>query len=119
MLSCTPKPGKSLYEYVFEKLALIHKLKLPISDEDKVNLILGGIDDEQIKFAVEATKIKNPAVLASYFKTVDNKKMQNSQASGSNVSGRARKDLTNDFKASGFERNKNPCYQWSSQKRSY
>lgn len=71
MMACVPKPGASLYEYLFEKLSLIHKLKIGLSDEDKVNLIMGGINDERIRFSVETANIRNPAVLASHFKTME------------------------------------------------
>lgn len=71
MMQCRPSTKHTLYEYVFIKLSLIHKLKLPLSGEDQVNLIMGGIDDQQIKFAVETAGIKEPHVLATHFKSLD------------------------------------------------
>lgn len=68
MLQCKPKSSRDLYAYVFEKLALIYKMKIPLSNIDKVNLIMGGIDDPQIKFSVEAAGIVDPAILAKHFK---------------------------------------------------
>jgi hypothetical protein len=68
MMDCKPKARQSLYEYTYEKLALIHKLKLPISGADQVNLIMGGINDKQIRFTVEAAGIKSPSELAKHFR---------------------------------------------------
>ena len=68
MLNYTPQPQQSLYAYCFEKLALINKMKIPLSDADKVNLIMGGIENKQIRFSVETSQITNPAKLAGYFK---------------------------------------------------
>jgi len=73
MLKCVPQLNQGLFEYCFEKLALINKMKLPISDDDKVNLIMGGIKDPQIKFSVETSEISDPAKLARFLKTFDEK----------------------------------------------
>lgn len=70
MLQYKPNPEQSLYEYTFAKLTLIHKMKLPLKDSDKVNLIMGGIDDPQIKFSVETAGIKDPAILARHLRTI-------------------------------------------------
>lgn len=77
MLSCTPKTNQGLYEYTFEKLALINRMKIPLSDSDKVNLIMGDINDNQIRFSVETSEIKNPARLARYLKIFDDNKTSN------------------------------------------
>lgn len=71
MLDCVVRGKHSLYEYTFEKLALIQKLKLPITGADQVNLILGGIPDDQVKFSVEMSGITDPSQLASHFKVLD------------------------------------------------
>lgn len=71
MMQCVAHPNQSLYAYTFEKLSLIQKLKLPLSGEDQVNLILGGISNEQIKFSVETAGITEPSDLARHFKTLD------------------------------------------------
>lgn len=71
MMQCVARPNQSLYAYTFEKLSLIQKLKLPLLGEDQVNLILGGISNEQIKFAVETAGIKEPSDLARHFKSLD------------------------------------------------
>jgi hypothetical protein len=71
MMDCKPQANQSLYEYVFQKLALIHKLKLPLVGADQVNLIMGGIEDQQIKFAVNAAGINEPHLLAAHFKTFE------------------------------------------------
>jgi hypothetical protein len=68
MMDCKPKARQSLYEYTYEKLALIHKLKLPLSGADQVNLIMSGINDKQIRFTVEAAGIKSPSELAKHFR---------------------------------------------------
>lgn len=73
MLNCVPARNETLYEYAFEKLALINKMKIPLTDGDKVNLIMGGIQDEQIRFSVETSEISNPAKLARYLKIFDEK----------------------------------------------
>lgn len=70
MLACKPKSHNDMYEYVFEKLTYIHKMRIPLTDADKVDLIMGGIDDPQIKFAVEVAEIKDPAILARHFRTI-------------------------------------------------
>lgn len=71
MMACVAKPNQSLYEYTFQKLALINRLKIPLSNEDQVNLIMGGIADKQIQFSVETADIKEPSRLASHFKVYD------------------------------------------------
>jgi hypothetical protein len=70
MMSRVPLSNESLYEYVYHKIALIHKLKIPLSGEDHVNLIMGGIKDEQIKFSVETAEITEPSVLANHLQTL-------------------------------------------------
>jgi hypothetical protein len=70
MFACVPKAHQSLYEYAFEKLALIHQLKIPLSSEDQVNLIMGGIADDNIKFTIEAAGIRDPNTLISHLKTL-------------------------------------------------
>jgi hypothetical protein len=73
MMACVPGRSERLYEYVYRKLALIHKLKLPINDEDKVNLIMGGINDDQVKFSVGTAGITDPHELANHLKILDMK----------------------------------------------
>jgi hypothetical protein len=68
MMDCKPKARQSLYEYTYEKLALILKLKLPLYGADQINLIMGGINDKQIRFTVEAAGIKSPSELAKHFR---------------------------------------------------
>ncbi|KYB26212.1 hypothetical protein TcasGA2_TC033893 [Tribolium castaneum] len=70
MINYVPEEGQSLYEYVYKKLALIRKLKLPLTDEDKVNLIMGSIQDQQIKFVVETANIKSPQELANHLRNL-------------------------------------------------
>lgn len=91
MLSCVPKPNQSLYEYAFNKLSLINRMKIPLSDADKVNLIMGDIKNNQIRFSVETSEITNPAKLARYLKIFDGKNafdnaFQNVQPSTSSAS---------------------------------
>jgi hypothetical protein len=73
MMACVPGRSERLYEYVYRKLALIHKLKLPINDEEKVNLIMGGINDDQVKFSVGTAGITDPHELANHLKILDTK----------------------------------------------
>jgi hypothetical protein len=68
MMACVPGRSERLYEYVYRKLAFIHKLKLPINDEDKVNLIMGGINNDQVKFSVGMAGITDPHELANHLK---------------------------------------------------
>ncbi|KAJ8968556.1 hypothetical protein NQ314_002220 [Rhamnusium bicolor] len=70
MLQYKPQPQQSLFEYTFAKLALIHKMNIPLQDNDKVNLIMGGVNDAQIRFSVEAADIKDPTVLARHLRTI-------------------------------------------------
>jgi hypothetical protein len=73
MMACVPGRNERLYEYVYRKLTLIRKLKLPISDEDKVNLIMGRINDHQVKFSVGMVGITDPHELANHLKILDTK----------------------------------------------
>ncbi|KAH0821234.1 hypothetical protein GEV33_001557 [Tenebrio molitor] len=57
MIDCTANKYDTYYEYHFAKLALIHKLKLPISQGDQVNLVMGGLEDKRIKIAIETSNI--------------------------------------------------------------
>lgn len=75
MVMCVAKNNQSLYEYAFEKLAHINKLKISLTDEDKVDLIMGGINNKQIQFSVETAGIKDPSKLASHFKIYDSSSM--------------------------------------------
>lgn len=63
-----PKIGSSLYEFYFAHTAKINKLRVNFSNSDKVSLIIGAINDENITSAVEAAGIKEPNLLASYLK---------------------------------------------------
>jgi hypothetical protein len=50
------------------KLSMINSLKLNFDDRDVINLIMGGIDNNNIKFAVQTANIVNPGQLATYLK---------------------------------------------------
>lgn len=63
-----PENSTSLYEFHFNHLAKINKLRVKFSDADKVSLILGAINDENITTAVEAAGITDPNLLAAYLK---------------------------------------------------
>jgi hypothetical protein len=76
MMACTADRYLKLYDYHFAKLALIHKLRLPINDENQINLILGGIMDEQIKICVEASNICGVERLGAYFKILDEERIK-------------------------------------------
>lgn len=71
MLMFHPKPDKTLFEYCFEKLALIKKMNLNLSGADEVNLIVGGLNDCNIKFAVKAANIDDPSKLAVYLRSFE------------------------------------------------
>lgn len=72
MMDCVARNDQSLY--AFDKIALIQKLKLQISGIDQVNLILGGISDDLVKFSVETAGIAEPSDLARHFKMLDERK---------------------------------------------
>lgn len=72
MINYKPGDAQDLYEYSFQKLALINLLNLSFSDEDKVNLIMGAINDRQIRFSVETAGITNPTILAYHLKSYSN-----------------------------------------------
>jgi hypothetical protein len=74
MMNCVPLPLESLYEYVYRKLAFVHKLKIPLTGEEQVNLILGGITDERIRFSVDTANITDPHVLANHFMLMSDQK---------------------------------------------
>lgn len=61
MMRCVPQKRQTLYEYAFNKLALINKLKLTL------------VSDESIRFSVETKGISNPSILAGHLKTIDGK----------------------------------------------
>lgn len=69
IINYKPSDAKDLYEYSFQKLAVINSLKLSFSDEDKVNLILVAISDRQMRFSVKTAGITNSAVLANHLKS--------------------------------------------------
>jgi hypothetical protein len=73
MMDCEPDQFETLYEYCFQKVALINRLKIPMNGEDQVSLITGAIQDEHLKFPIEASGITDPNVLAMHFKTLDKK----------------------------------------------
>lgn len=68
-----PKVACSLYEFHFHHLAKINKLRLNFSDSDKVSLIIGAINDDNLTSAVEASNITDPNVLAGYLKNKSHK----------------------------------------------
>ncbi|KAJ8971879.1 hypothetical protein NQ314_000492 [Rhamnusium bicolor] len=71
MLLFKPKANQSLYEYCFEKLSLIRRMNLNLSGSDEVNLIVGSLDNQNVKFAVKAACITDPSKLAVYLKSFD------------------------------------------------
>lgn len=71
MLAFKPRSTQSLYEYCYEKLALIKKMHLNLSGLDEVNLIIGGLENCNAKFAVKAANIDDPSKLAVYLKAFD------------------------------------------------
>jgi hypothetical protein len=76
MMACEPDQFETLYEYCFQKMPLINRLKIPMNGEDQVSLIIGAIQDEHLKFAIEASGITDPNELAMHFKTLDKKETQ-------------------------------------------
>jgi hypothetical protein len=71
LLQFTSNNAPSYYEYTFQKLSMINSLKLNFDDRNVINLIMGGIDDNNIKFAVQTANIVNPGQLATYLKLFD------------------------------------------------
>lgn len=63
-----PTIGCSLYQFHFDHLSKINKLRVNFSDADKVSLIIGAINDANITLAVEASGIEDPNLLAAYLK---------------------------------------------------
>jgi hypothetical protein len=49
MMACEPDQFETLYEYCFQKMAFINRLKIPMNGEDQVSLITGAIQDEHLK----------------------------------------------------------------------
>jgi hypothetical protein len=96
MIDCTANKYDTYYEYHFAKLALIHKLKLPISQGDQVSLVMGGLEDERIKIAIETSNINTPEVLAAHFRVLDEKRLGRSKP----------KTYTNTQSATGAEKYK-------------
>ncbi|KAL1493739.1 hypothetical protein ABEB36_009433 [Hypothenemus hampei] len=66
-----PIEGGSLYD--FQNLSKIIKLKVNFSDSDKVSLIYGAINDNNITLAVEASNIVDLNVLGAYLKNSESK----------------------------------------------
>ncbi|KAH0813284.1 hypothetical protein GEV33_009509 [Tenebrio molitor] len=100
------------YEYHFAKLALIHKLKLPISQGDQVNFVMGGLEDERIKIAIETSNINTPEVLAAHFRVLDEQRLGRWKPETSNDSPTVSpaiskpKTYTNTQRATGAEKYK-------------
>jgi hypothetical protein len=119
MIDCTTNKYDTYYEYHFAKLALIHKLKLPISQGDQVNLVMGGLEDERIKIAIETSNINTPEVLAAHFRVLDEQRLGRSKPETSNDSPTVSpaiskpKTYTNTQRATGAEKYK----AWSSSAR--
>nr|CAH7762872.1 unnamed protein product [Callosobruchus chinensis] len=63
-----PANGCALYDFYFEHLSKINKLKLNFSESDKVSLIVGAINDSNITAAVEASNMSDLNALGSYLK---------------------------------------------------
>jgi hypothetical protein len=105
MMACTADRYLKVYDYHFAKLALIHKIRLPINDENQINLILGGVMDEQIKICVEASNICGVEKLGAYFKILDEERVadkrshtviaSSSSANADSVQKQMRKPITN------------------------
>jgi hypothetical protein len=114
MIDCTANKYDTYYEYHFAKLALIHKLKLPISQGDQVNLVMGGLEDERIKIAIETSNINTPEVLAAHFRVLDEQRLGRSKPETSNVSPTVSpaiskpKTYTNTQRATGAEKYRCP-----------
>jgi hypothetical protein len=112
MIDCTANKYDTYYEYHFAKLALIHKLKLPISQGDQVNLVMGGLENERIKIAIETSNINTPEVLAAHFRVLDEQRLGRSKPETSNVSPTVSpaiskpKTYTNTQRATGAEKYK-------------
>lgn len=87
LLFYTADCANSYYEYTFRKLAMINNLKLNFDELDIINLIMGGINDSQIKFSVKTANITNAGQLASYLKMFDRVKSPSNSR------------LTNNFRA--------------------
>ena len=50
MLALKPKDKQNLHEYCFEKLSLVRKMHLNITASDKMNLLIGSLDNQNAKF---------------------------------------------------------------------
>lgn len=57
--------------FFFRKLSVINKLRIPLNAEDRVNLIMGRIDDTQIKFTIKTAGVKYLHVLERDLQVVD------------------------------------------------
>lgn len=68
MLEVKPRVGQNLFEYCFEKLNAIRKMNLGLSGPDEVNLIIGDINNKQLRFTINALGINDPSALAAYLK---------------------------------------------------
>lgn len=63
-----PTEGCSLYDFYFEHLSIINKLKVNFSDSDKISLICGAIDDSNIISAIETSNMSDLNLLSAYLK---------------------------------------------------
>lgn len=68
LINHRPKSGDCLYEYFFKQLAKIENLNINFNESDKISLILGGINDNNITSSVEAANIKDLNVLSNYLR---------------------------------------------------
>ncbi|KAK9717683.1 hypothetical protein QE152_g23596 [Popillia japonica] len=72
MLGYKHRTGQNLYEYCFEKLALVRQMNIKLSGRDEVNLIVGGLSNYNLKLSVKAAGIDCPSKLAGYLKPFGN-----------------------------------------------
>lgn len=68
LLKHKPKPGDCLYEFHFKHLSKIESLDINFTEQDKITLIIGNIDDSNISSVVEAANINDLTVLSNYLR---------------------------------------------------
>ncbi|CAK9814127.1 Pro-Pol polyprotein [Anthophora plagiata] len=64
------KPGQSLGDYCFQKLNLIRRLNIGLSDEKTIDMVVYGIPDEPLARTIRSAKHTDPNDLYAYMCTM-------------------------------------------------
>ncbi|CAK9804619.1 hypothetical protein ANTQUA_LOCUS8955 [Anthophora quadrimaculata] len=66
------KPGQQLGDYCFQKLNLIRRLNIGLSDEKTIDMVIFGVPDEPLARTIRSAKHTDPNDLYAYMCTMGN-----------------------------------------------